>query len=49
MPQGHELAGLCPVVAWIGRLDRVKNWVEYLRIAAALLERGRLVEFWLVG
>lgn len=48
-PEDFEPRPPSPVVAWIGRLDRVKNWVEYLRIAAALLERGRLVEFWLVG
>jgi len=48
-PEDFEPRPPYPVVAWIGRLDRVKYWVEYLRIAAALLERGRLVEFWLVG
>ncbi|MEW6567717.1 MAG: glycosyltransferase family 4 protein [Chloroflexota bacterium] len=38
-----------PVVAWIGRLDRVKNWPEFLEIAAELLERVHRVEFWVTG
>ncbi|HET7010904.1 MAG TPA: glycosyltransferase family 4 protein, partial [Anaerolineales bacterium] len=38
-----------PVVAWIGRLDRVKNWPEFLKIAAAVAERMPGIEVWVAG
>ncbi len=37
-----------PIVAWIGRLDPLKNWTAFLEIAAYLRTR-REVSFWLVG
>lgn len=36
------------IVAWIGRIDPLKNWVGFLEIAARLADRGNL-EFWMVG
>jgi glycosyltransferase involved in cell wall biosynthesis len=38
-----------PVVAWVGRLDRLKNWNEYLRVAKVAMRGAGEVEFWLVG
>jgi glycosyltransferase involved in cell wall biosynthesis len=37
------------VVAWIGRLDGLKNWGEFLRIGGLILKDGGDVEFWIVG
>jgi len=38
-----------PIVAWIGRLDEMKNWKEFIDIAAILHRRLQQVEFWIVG
>jgi glycosyltransferase involved in cell wall biosynthesis len=38
-----------PVVAWIGRLDELKNWVEFIDIAGHLRKRNDHIEFWIVG
>ncbi len=38
-----------PIVAWIGRLDGLKNWGEFLKIGALLLKDGRQVELCVVG
>ncbi|NIM93490.1 MAG: glycosyltransferase [Anaerolineales bacterium] len=38
-----------PVVAWIGRLDEVKNWKEFIEIADQIERRSMDVEFWVVG
>jgi glycosyltransferase involved in cell wall biosynthesis len=38
-----------PVVAWIGRLDDLKNWVEFIDIAGHLRETNENTEFWIVG
>jgi glycosyltransferase involved in cell wall biosynthesis len=38
-----------PVVAWIGRLDWLKNWRSFLRIAARVMRRVPNVEFWVAG
>jgi glycosyltransferase involved in cell wall biosynthesis len=38
-----------PVVAWIGRLDELKNWVEFIDIAGHLRKRNEDIEFWVVG
>jgi glycosyltransferase involved in cell wall biosynthesis len=38
-----------PVVAWIGRLDELKNWVEFIDIAGHLRKRSENIEFWIVG
>jgi glycosyltransferase involved in cell wall biosynthesis len=38
-----------PVVAWIGRLDDLKNWQEFIRIAKFVKEGRQRVEFWIVG
>ena len=48
-PEAFEHRPPHPVVAWVGRLDRVKNWPEFLKVAAVLLARAHLVEFWVVG
>jgi glycosyltransferase involved in cell wall biosynthesis len=40
-----------PVVAWIGRMDDLKNWTGFVEIAGRLLQRdpGSHVEFWIAG
>jgi len=38
-----------PVVAWVGRLDPVKNWVEFIALAEELAKTDVPVEFWLIG
>ena len=38
-----------PVVAWIGRLDDLKNWRGFVEAAAALCREGEDKEFWVVG
>jgi glycosyltransferase involved in cell wall biosynthesis len=38
-----------PVVAWIGRLDELKNWVEFVDIAGYLRKKTENIEFWIVG
>ena len=38
-----------PVVAWIGRLDDLKNWQEFIQIAKLVREGRQRVEFWIVG
>jgi L-malate glycosyltransferase len=38
-----------PVVAWIGRLDRLKNWEEMIEVARRLRARGSTAELWVVG
>jgi len=36
------------IVCWVGRIDPLKNWPEFLAIAGALAHRHD-VEFWMVG
>ena len=38
-----------PVVAWVGRLDALKNWMGFLEVAGALMRRGIDAEYWIVG
>lgn len=38
-----------PIVAWIGRLDEMKNWREFIDIAALHHHRWGQAEFWIVG
>jgi glycosyltransferase involved in cell wall biosynthesis len=38
-----------PVVAWVGRLDRLKDWRRFLHIAARIVQRLPNVEFWIIG
>lgn len=37
------------VVAWVGRLDELKNWRELLRIAGKLVQPQGDIEVWLAG
>jgi glycosyltransferase involved in cell wall biosynthesis len=41
--------GRVPLVAWIGRLDAMKNWPEFVAIAGRLRSLGVAAEFRLVG
>jgi glycosyltransferase involved in cell wall biosynthesis len=38
-----------PVVAWIGRLDELKNWEEFIELAGHLRKMTEDIEFWIVG
>jgi glycosyltransferase involved in cell wall biosynthesis len=38
-----------PVIAWIGRLDELKNWKEFVDIAGILRKHSEKLEFWIVG
>ena len=38
-----------PAVAWVGRLDWLKNWRSFLQIAARVGRRTPEVEFWIAG
>lgn len=38
-----------PIVAWIGRLDNVKNWHAFIDIAAGLAKKNRQIEFRMIG
>lgn len=48
-PAGFVPAPPKPVVAWVGRLDALKNWAGFLEVAGALLRRGIDAEYWIVG
>jgi len=38
-----------PVVAWVGRLDELKNWEGFLDVGRQLVAAGKEVELWMVG
>ena len=38
-----------PVVAWIGRMDDLKNWKGFLRLAGTLEKQGVDAEYWMAG
>lgn len=38
-----------PIVAWIGRLDYLKNWTRFLDIGGAILQQVPKAQFWLIG
>jgi glycosyltransferase involved in cell wall biosynthesis len=38
-----------PAVAWIGRMDDLKNWRGFLALGEALLGSGQDVELWMAG
>jgi glycosyltransferase involved in cell wall biosynthesis len=38
-----------PVVAWIGRMDDLKNWQGFVRLAGILERSGPPAEFWMAG
>jgi glycosyltransferase involved in cell wall biosynthesis len=47
--QFHAVAP-CPVVAWVGRLDRLKNWQGFVDLAARISRESQVpIEFWIVG
>lgn len=48
-PRAFPFPPARPVIAWVGRLDALKNWPEALRLVAALLDEGADVEMWLAG
>jgi glycosyltransferase involved in cell wall biosynthesis len=37
------------VVAWVGRLDELKNWRECLEVVGSLRKMGGGIELWIVG
>jgi len=38
-----------PVVAWIGRMDELKNWQGFVRLAGLLERHGPATEIWMAG
>ena len=48
-PAGFVPAPPRPVVAWVGRLDALKNWAGFLEVAGALMRRGIDAEYWIIG
>ncbi|HEX2645273.1 MAG TPA: glycosyltransferase family 4 protein [Thermoanaerobaculia bacterium] len=40
-----------PAVAWIGRMDDLKNWTGFVDLAGRLVQRdpGKDIEFWIAG
>lgn len=38
-----------PVVAWIGRMDDLKNWKGFVELAGALHRRDGNLEYWIAG
>jgi glycosyltransferase involved in cell wall biosynthesis len=44
-----DAGGAGPIVAWVGRLDRLKNWRGFLSIASRVLRQKPETEFWVVG
>jgi len=44
-----DAGGHVPVVAWVGRLDWLKDWRGFLRIAIRVMHRMPEVEFWIAG
>lgn len=48
-PAPPQQKPLRPIVAWVGRLDNLKNWRAFVQIAAALNEQQVNAEFWIVG
>jgi len=44
-----DSTGLPPIVAWVGRLDWLKNWREFLRIGARVSHLKPAAEFWIAG
>ena len=48
-PTAFSPAPSRPVVAWIGRLDALKNWSEFIHIAGIHNKRNDIAEFWIIG
>jgi len=44
-----DSGGHPPIVGWVGRLDWLKNWREFLRIAARVSRLNPAAEFWIAG
>ena len=38
-----------PIIAWIGRLDNLKNWRGFMEVAKRLQRRHCPVEYWIIG
>lgn len=38
-----------PIVAWLGRLDKLKNWPEFVAIAGNLKAGGIKAHYWILG
>lgn len=38
-----------PIVAWLGRLDKLKNWMEFVSIAGKLTASGNRAQYWILG
>ncbi|MCL4368310.1 MAG: glycosyltransferase family 4 protein [Actinobacteria bacterium] len=48
-PTGFVPVPRRPIVGWVGRLDALKNWKDFLDITAELSRIKPEAEFWLVG
>jgi glycosyltransferase involved in cell wall biosynthesis len=41
--------GVPPILAWIGRLDRLKDWRRFLLVASRVIHECPKVEAWVIG
>lgn len=48
-PQPFPAPARRPIVAWIGRMDALKNWRGFVALIAALRELGAGCEAWMAG
>jgi len=46
---GFKPAPTKPILAWIGRLDSLKNWRFAIKTASNLKQRNHNIEFWMAG
>jgi glycosyltransferase involved in cell wall biosynthesis len=48
-PRPFQSPPVRPVVAWIGRMDSLKNWKGFVRLAGTLERNGLPAQFWMAG
>jgi glycosyltransferase involved in cell wall biosynthesis len=48
-PLGFKPRPTRPILAWVGRLDSLKNWLLAIKTASNLKRRGRDFELWVAG
>lgn len=48
-PVSFDSGGSGPIVAWVGRLDRLKNWRGFLSVASRVIAQVPQAEVWVIG